>query len=206
MEKMDGVRPPVQERSRKTYAALLVAGRRLLEDRLFTQVTVQDIVDEAGSSAGSFYARFDDKLAFLHALHAQMNDEIREALKKLPAVAPGSVPISMAAETLTGEIAARHRANRGLIRAMLTEARTDPTLAFEAIRVVEEASAAIAPMIDAPGRTIAEVESRLTDAHLVVLAVLDQTLFHGHARRTTLPVVADDGRLNEIFVAATGLS
>jgi AcrR family transcriptional regulator len=55
------VRPPVQARSRRTLARILDASLTLLDERGWDGVTVQDVVSRAGTSVGSFYARFSGK-------------------------------------------------------------------------------------------------------------------------------------------------
>ena len=67
---MSTVRPPVQARSRRTLAHILDASITLLGERGWDGLTVQDIVSRAGTSVGSFYARFsgkDDLLAYVEA-------------------------------------------------------------------------------------------------------------------------------------------
>jgi len=55
------VRPPVQARSRRTLARILDASVTLLGERGWDGLTVQDVVSLAGTSVGSFYARFSSK-------------------------------------------------------------------------------------------------------------------------------------------------
>ncbi len=59
---------PRQRRSLKTLHKLLDAAEVLLENHRFEEITIADIVAEAGSSVGSFYARFPTKDALLIAL------------------------------------------------------------------------------------------------------------------------------------------
>lgn len=54
-------REPQQERSRKTLARLVDATHRLLEEEGPTALTVTGVARAAGTSVGSFYARFDGK-------------------------------------------------------------------------------------------------------------------------------------------------
>jgi len=55
------VRPPKQARSRKTLDRIANAALELMEEGGVEAATVQAIVERAGSSIGSFYARFDGK-------------------------------------------------------------------------------------------------------------------------------------------------
>ena len=71
--------PPRQERSRETLRRILDAARALLRQRDFEEISIDDIVERAGSSKGSFYQRFGDKDSLLvYLLH-----EEHEAAKKM---------------------------------------------------------------------------------------------------------------------------
>ncbi|MEZ4425661.1 MAG: TetR/AcrR family transcriptional regulator [Gemmatimonadota bacterium] len=61
----ESLNPPRQARSRATLERILTATRTLLEEREFADITVDDIVQGASSSKGSFYHRFADKEALL---------------------------------------------------------------------------------------------------------------------------------------------
>lgn len=74
MDELKGVVPPKQRRSRETVAKILTATDRLVVDRSFREITVQDLCNEAGVSASSFYARFpakEDVLLAVFDLHSQ---------------------------------------------------------------------------------------------------------------------------------------
>lgn len=74
MDELRGVVPPKQQRSRETVAKILDATDRLVVDRSFRDITVQDLCNEAGVSPSSFYARFpakEDVLLAVFDLHSQ---------------------------------------------------------------------------------------------------------------------------------------
>jgi AcrR family transcriptional regulator len=79
--------PPVQSRSRETLDRLAEAVESLLLTRSFEDIPVQDIVDRAGSSVGSFYARFGSKEALLPHLylryHDRLEDHVRAHLRRV---------------------------------------------------------------------------------------------------------------------------
>ena len=58
---MQGVQAPRQARSQRTFDNLLDAAEDLLNEKSFLEISINEIVSRAGSSVGSFYARFDDK-------------------------------------------------------------------------------------------------------------------------------------------------
>lgn len=75
---VDGVRPPRQERSRRTLDRITEAALALLAEHGPAGTTVQDIVRRAGSSVGSFYARFDGKEDLFRYLDERVWREARE--------------------------------------------------------------------------------------------------------------------------------
>ncbi len=66
---LDWVNAPQQARSQKTLERLLDAAEALIREDGLEAVTVPAVVKRAGSSVGSFYARFPDKNALLETLH-----------------------------------------------------------------------------------------------------------------------------------------
>lgn len=67
-ERLDGFRPPKQERSRQTLDRISRATEALLSERGHQGVTIQDVVARADASVGAFYTRFesrDDAVAYV---------------------------------------------------------------------------------------------------------------------------------------------
>jgi AcrR family transcriptional regulator len=62
---------PRQARSEETLNRFLDATAELLADRPFSEISVNDIVERADRTVGSFYARFDDKAGVLRVLVEQ---------------------------------------------------------------------------------------------------------------------------------------
>ncbi len=60
--------PPKQSRSRKTLAKIVAAALELIEAHGVAEITIGEIVEKAGSSVGSFYARFAGKDELIHYL------------------------------------------------------------------------------------------------------------------------------------------
>lgn len=55
------VRPPQQERSRRTLERILGAARALLRETPFEELSISAIAERAGVSVGTFYTRFSSK-------------------------------------------------------------------------------------------------------------------------------------------------
>jgi AcrR family transcriptional regulator len=67
--------PPLQARSRRTLERLVHATRELIDERGVSDTSIGDIVERAGSSVGSFYARFASKDDLLDYVQGQMWEE-----------------------------------------------------------------------------------------------------------------------------------
>lgn len=200
------VKPPRQRRSQDTLAALLRASEQLLESRSFKDVTINSILREAGSSAGSFYARFADKNALLHALHQRFCDAARQKARHLAtSIDPGALRREELTLLLMEELIRTHVANRGVLRAALMEALVDPGFVDRVQQVTRDVAKAVTPLLNAarPPRSIpaADVETGLQ----TVLAVLDQDLFLGARTSRGAPAsraMREPEWLNRLFLTA----
>lgn len=200
------VTPPRQKRSHDTLEALLRATAHLLETRSFKDVTINSILREAGSSAGSFYARFADKNALLHALHERFCERAREQARHLAGgIHPASLRFDELTRLLMEELIRTHSSNRGVLRAALMEALVDPGFVHRVRQVTRDVAKAVTPLLNAAEPThhisAANVETGLQ----TVLAVLDQDLFLGLGtpRGTAAPrAMREPEWLNRIFLTA----
>lgn len=73
-----GLKPPRQDRSRRTLERIEQAALELIGERGVEATSVQDIVQRARSSVGSFYARFPGKEDLLVHLEARLWGRARE--------------------------------------------------------------------------------------------------------------------------------
>lgn len=71
-----GVRPAMQARSLRKRYDLLKAGRKLLHNRVFEDISIKEICAEADCTVGSFYSRFEDKSSYFDALIAESCQEM----------------------------------------------------------------------------------------------------------------------------------
>lgn len=121
------VRPPLQERSRRTLERILGTTERLLLKRPFEEIGVQQIVRGARTSVGAFYARFEDKSALLGALYeryAQGLDE-RVAAWRSTHPDPGS-GLPAACAWVARYLVDSFRERRHLLRALALHVRLRP--------------------------------------------------------------------------------
>lgn len=80
---LESVSRPKQARSERTLSRILDAAEKLILQRGLANVSVGDIVREAGSSVGGFYARFRDKGELLVALAEQAQRRLADRVTSL---------------------------------------------------------------------------------------------------------------------------
>jgi AcrR family transcriptional regulator len=71
------VNAPQQARSQETLDRFLEATEELLREKNFDEITIADIVARADRTVGSFYARFDDKVAVVKTLTSRRVEAMR---------------------------------------------------------------------------------------------------------------------------------
>ena len=120
-------RVPNQTRSRQTLEKILDATERLLESNVFEQLTVKEILREAGVSTGSFYARFDSKDDVLRDLYRRYREDLNSLLEdgSLFEDSKGD-DLSTVIETILRRILERMEKRRGLIRTVVQHMRHYP--------------------------------------------------------------------------------
>ena len=153
--------------SHPTREKLIDAALTLADDRPLTQISVDEIVRQAGVAKGTFYVHFADRGAFLDAtsnrFHQSMFRVMAEAVGDLP---PGADRLRVGA---LAYLDACH-AQLG-VKSILIEARAEPAVAVGAARRNTEMAAAAAPDFAVLGAAHPEVSARLFVA-LVAEAVL----------------------------------
>jgi AcrR family transcriptional regulator len=133
------VRPVRQERSQRTLERLLDAAEVVIREKGFADAAVADIARRAGCSVGTFYRRFRDKRALLHALDERFAEEFRATMEE--AVAPERWEGAPIAEILAGYIEfalEQGRTSAALQRAALVMAVGDAAFAERHMRLVRE--------------------------------------------------------------------
>lgn len=125
--RLAGVAPARQARSQATFRALIMAGRKALEQKNFDAVTIEDIAQAAGVSVGAFYGRFANKEAFFSAIQEITVAEIQGQLGRLLAnptvAAAGDAAFMHAIGRFWVNI---YRSNRGLYLAAFKHSSSMP--------------------------------------------------------------------------------
>lgn len=123
----DLVRAPSQQRGRRTLQRILAATEKLLKTTPFEQITVADIVREADTSTGSFYARFPSKDALLPVVYESYNAQAETIYRDLDEA--GGLKRKSLRESVRAFVAQSASSIRGmrwLLRAMTLYARAHP--------------------------------------------------------------------------------
>jgi len=74
---------PQQARSQKTMQNIMASTIELLNQKAFTEISIQEIVERVGCSVGAFYGRFKDKDSLLHALDDQLTQMVLNLIHEL---------------------------------------------------------------------------------------------------------------------------
>jgi AcrR family transcriptional regulator len=73
-------KPPKQRRSQESLERILDAAETLIRERGFEAMTIAEVVGRSGSSVGSLYARFRNKLALLQAVQVRYHTRMENAI------------------------------------------------------------------------------------------------------------------------------
>lgn len=194
------VKPPKQSRSRRTLERIVAASLEILDAEGADGLTVQAIVARAGSSVGSFYARFSGKEDLLEYLGERV---WREAASRWDEALVNQSWVGLDVQDLVrGAVALLGRAGRSrtsYLKALdrTPGARDDAYLAFHThvLRGIEallleraqelahaepdvavplglRAALAVLDAPDPPGRTPISPERRVQEAQTILLSYL----------------------------------
>lgn len=123
-----GVNPPRQRRSQDTIERIVAAATQLLDGRSFDEIPVLEIVEQAGVSTSSFYARFPNKAVLLTYLHERHLRTMREAADD--AIANhvwDAMSVSDIVRMLVTIYLTHRRAKEPLLRTFMHAALEDPS-------------------------------------------------------------------------------
>lgn len=123
---LESVSRPKQARSERTLERILDAAETLILERGLKQVSIGDIVREAGSSVGGFYARFKDKGELLVALSEQTQRRLAERVAAL--MDPGSWGdatlreiVHVCAQEIVGHVLSRRRLQSAILQSVAAD-------------------------------------------------------------------------------------
>ncbi len=149
---LEWVRPPLQARSRETLERLLDAAEEIFDEKRVEEATVAEVARRAGSSIGSFYARFHDKEGLVRSVFERFAEQavMTAEVALVPARWEG-VPIEEALETMARFVIVVLDKKRGLVSALVGRAPVDSALTRLGERLVERVAALLAALLAARG-------------------------------------------------------
>lgn len=172
---------PSQARAKRTLDQIVAAAERLLRSRSFEELTVADLVREAGTTTGSFYARFASKEALLPYLYEIYDARGAEAIGRSmpPQILEMSFPDMI--QEFVRLISKGVGGVRWLLRAMAIYARTHPDrLPASAVersrRIYEMSSRLLGPRLDHCSSKDADLRARFA-AYVVITLLREHQLF-----------------------------
>lgn len=150
-----------------TRDALLDAGVAVADAYGLAGLSVNRVVAEAGVAKGTFYVHFEDRDAFVDALHERFHARVQEAVEAASAgVPPGAERIVRGAEAYL-DVCLVDRA----VKALALEARTDPSLVSSMAARHDRAAAAAVPSFKAMGWPDARAAAQLLAAMTAEIAI-----------------------------------
>ncbi len=162
------------DESHPTRHDLLRAAAKVVDRDGLAALSIDAVTSEAGLAKGTFYIHFADRSALLVELHRRFHDDLFETIDR------ETSPLEPGPERARARMAAfldgcRRQAG---VRAMLLQARSEPSVLSEVDRRNEEA----ARLLAADLRGVAEYPAET--AHLLVAATAEVALRELRAGRT----------------------
>ena len=134
-------------RSGDTRAEILAATERLLDRESLRELSVADIIAEAGVSRATFYFYFSSKYALIAGLLTQIMDDVYAVAGPFLERADDESPYEALSNGIRAA-AALWKAHRPAMRAMSEHWPTDPELRDLWLQIVERFTGAMAAEID----------------------------------------------------------
>jgi AcrR family transcriptional regulator len=145
---LETVARPKQARSERTLHRLLDAAESLIEQTGSAEVSIPEIVHQAHSSVGGFYARFRDKNELLRALEERFFREQRARLERLTKPeAWGDARLPEIVRACMAELVGVFRERSALIRAFVARAVHDVEFRGEAQRFEREVGERVSSLL-----------------------------------------------------------
>jgi AcrR family transcriptional regulator len=123
------VKTPRQQRSSDSLERILKTAETLIRTKGYEALTVAEVVRRSSTSIGTFYARFEDKTALLHAVQERVHGrEERQILEELAKVDWDAQSLEETVCRLVDIKRAATKGNGRLLEAFVVYGATDPVL------------------------------------------------------------------------------
>lgn len=183
------VRPPRQTRSQETLERILDAAEAVVSEKGFESATIAEIVAQAQSSIGAFYARFRDKESLLGCLHERFCEEaMATADAALDPTRWEAASVPEILQELLPFLIGSYRLRRGLLRAFLVQAGNDQAFSEKAVRLGNHVALRVRELLLTRQQELRHPDPALAvDLGLrVVLGILDSSLLFPKTEETAM--------------------
>lgn len=188
---LPGVAYPLQARGWETFERVLDSTEALLVDVDFDALRIEDVLQEAKVSNGSFYARFESKEALLAALLDRYRLEVERTLDALDRAVGPEATLEERAQAYVRVTLRRFRKRRGLLRTLSLHYRLQPKRQSEPVDVAktvnERVVAFFAPVKKAV-RHRRKDEAIVRGTYFVSAVLRDRALFENAPHASTVPL------------------
>ncbi len=197
------VRPAQQARSQKTLERLLDSAEALLTDKGFDDITVAEIAARAGFSVGAVYSRFRDKKSVLRSVQDRF---IGEANLTIDVALDPARWRDASIEEIVGELirflVELVRERRGVLRELLTCARSDPSMAERKDRLVAHVGKHLLSLVLGDAERIGHPDPSMAIRFglRIILATLEQAILFNETGTYGIP--SSDERLADELTRA----
>ncbi|HEY3760082.1 MAG TPA: TetR/AcrR family transcriptional regulator [Solirubrobacteraceae bacterium] len=177
---------PVTPKGRRTREALLSAGEVVAEHDGLAGLSVAAVADRAGVAKGTFYLYFDDREAFIDALHQRFYSQVTEAVARAVVGLPAGRELLLAAAEAYLDVCLRNRA----VKALVFETRAQSELTT----TMEEREAVFARLAEPSTRAIGMTPAHIS-ARLIVALISEAALIEMEAGRRVAGARRSIGKL-----------
>lgn len=160
---------PATPKGRRTREALLTAGAEVAEQRGLAGLSATAVAEQADVAKGTFYIYFDDREAFIDAMHQRFYARVNEAVAKaVQGIQPGKELLFAAIDAYL-DVCLENRAVKALVFETRAQGRLTTTMEQR-----EELFAQLAqPSLRAMGIKPAPIAARLIVAMTSEAAVIE---------------------------------
>lgn len=205
---LEWVKPPLQARSQKTMERLLDAAEAMITDEGLEGATVAEIAKRAGSSVGSFYARFSDKEALVRTVLERFTTQAQAtATAVLEPSRWEGVPVREALVAMVRFMLQVVEERRGLIVALLVRSANDPELNALGQRLHEIITLHLHGLIALRGHRVShpDPETAVRIAVWMVLSSMETRVLYDEGSGMDLPDERVAAEVAEMIIRYVGI-
>lgn len=205
---LEWVKPPRQARSAQTLERILEAAEELIAERGIEGTTIVEVARRAGSSVGSFYARFPDKEALLLSVLERFYEQsVATAEMVLDPARWDGVALDEALRSAFLFLLRVFRERRGLITTFTLRAAREGDVAALGERLGELVAAQVYELLRVRDEQVSHPEPReaVRFATWMVLSALEARALHTAEAKMQIPEELIAAELTRMCTAYLGL-